>query len=311
MTFVSLIVPVFNEEKVLPTFYDELVGVLDNVDFRSEIIFVDDGSADNTWASLKQLRSQDSRIKLLCLSRNFGHQAALLAGIENAKGECVITMDGDLEHPPELIPVLVNKWRQGAKIVNTRRRSSAHLPIGKKLTSSLFYKIFRFLSGLELNPGMADYRLLDQQVITELKGIKEKALFLRGILQWVGFEQEIVDYEAGSRSVGKSKFSLTKMTQLALNAITAFSTIPLRVATLLGFVFSMISFSYLAYAAYAWMFTDYSAEGWKAVIGLLLFLGGVQLICIGIIGEYLGRVYLEVKERPAYIVKLNEGFEND
>jgi len=311
MAFISFVIPVFNEDKVIPAFYEELAGALATMDFESEIIFVDDGSEDNTWTLLNQLRLQDNRIKLICLSRNFGHQAALLAGIENAKGQCVITMDGDLEHPPELIPVLVKKWRQGAKIVNTRRRSSAKLSVGKKFTSSFFYKVFRFLSGLELNPGMADYRLLDRQVVKELEAIKEKALFLRGILQWVGFKQEIVDYDAGWRSVGQSKYSLKKMTQLALNAITAFSTIPLRVATMLGFVFSMVSFSYLVYAAYSVVFTDYSAEGWKAVIGLLLFLGGVQLICIGIIGEYLGKVYLEVKDRPAYIVKLNEGFEHD
>jgi len=311
MTFISFVVPVFNEEKVLPAFYEELEEVLSHEDFNSEIIFVDDGSKDETWSTLEKLQSQDARIKLLSLSRNFGHQAALLAGMEKAIGDCIITMDGDLEHPLDLIPQLIEKWKQGAEVVNTRRHNGGKLPYTKKITSALFYKVFRFLSGLKLEPGMADYRLLDRRVVDALQNIQEKALFLRGMLQWVGFDQAVVHYEVGLRGAGKSKYSLKKMIQLALNGITAFSTIPLRIATLLGFVFSTLSFSYLAYAGLSWIFTDYTAEPWKAVIGSLLFLGGVQLICLGIIGEYLGRVFLEVKGRPAYIIKLNRGFNND
>ena len=309
--FVSFVIPIFNEEKVLPTFYEGLEELLFDVDFESEIIFVDDGSEDGTWEILEKIQIKDNRVRLLGLSRNFGHQAALLAGIEKTSGDCVITMDGDLEHPFELIPELIKKWKQGAEVVNTRRHSGGKLPYGKKITSAVFYKIFRFLSGLELEPGMADYRLLDRRVINALQEINERALFLRGILQWVGFKQEIVHYEVGQRGAGRSKYSLKKMIQLALNGITAFSTVPLRMATLLGFTFSTLSFCYLAYAGLSWIFTDYTAEPWKAVIGSLLFLGGIQLICLGIIGEYLGRVFLEVKGRPAYLIKLNKGFKDD
>ena len=311
MTFVSFVVPVYNEEKVLPAFFEELGEVLLHADFESEIIFVDDGSEDKTWTILEKFQLRDDRVKLISLSRNFGHQAALLAGIEKSSGDCIITMDGDLEHPLELIPQLMEKWQQGADVVNTRRHSGGKLPYGKKITSALFYKIFRFLSGLELEPGMADFRLLDRRVVVALQNIQERALFLRGMLQWVGFNQEVVHYEVGTRGAGKSKYSLKKMIQLALNGVTAFSTIPLRVATLLGFVFSTLSFTYLAYAGLSWVFTDYTAEPWKAVIGSLLFLGGVQLICLGIIGEYLGRVFLEVKGRPTYLIKQNKGFNND
>lgn len=311
MTFVSFIIPVFNEEKVIRLFYDELVRVISRIHIEYEIVFVDDGSIDNTWNILESLQTQDNNVRLIGLSRNFGHQAAMLAGIENSRGECVVTMDGDLEHPPEIIPQLIEKWRHGIEVVNTRRHSGQDIPLLKKISSALFYKVFRFLAGLELEPGMADFRLLDRRVVVALQGIKEKALFLRGILQWVGFKQEIIDYQMGSRAAGSSKYSWNKMLQLALHGITAFSIIPLRIATILGFVFSLLSFSYLSYAAFAWIFTDYTAEAWKAVIGLILFLGGVQLVCMGIIGEYLGRVFLEVKARPSYIIKINKGFEND
>lgn len=310
MALISFIIPVVDEEKVVQVFYKNLVQVLSTIDFQYEIIFVDDGSTDRTWEILDTLQSNDDNVKLIGLSRNFGHQAALLAGMEKSQGNCVITMDGDLEHPPEIIPQLIEKWRQGVEVVNTRRRSDVHISYLKKFTSAIFYKIFRFLAGLDLQPGMADFRLLDRRVVIALQQIHEKALFLRGILQWVGFKQEVIDYQVGSRAAGSSKYSWRKMTQLALNGITAFSTIPLRLATFLGFVFSLLSFSYLSYAAYAWMFTDYSAEGWKAVIGMLLFLGGVQLVCIGIIGEYIGRVFHEVKARPSYLIKQDKGFDH-
>ena len=311
MTTISLVIPVFNEEAVVDVFYAELNIVLTKLEFKFEIIFVDDGSQDGTWDKLDHIQANDHQVKLLCLSRNFGHQAALLAGIEKATGDCVITMDGDLEHPPELIPVLIKKWQGGTEVVNTRRHSEGSLSFSKKITSELFYKIFRFLSDLELEPGMADYRLLDRLVVDALQNIQERTLFLRGIFQWIGFTQDIVDYDVGQRSAGNSKYSLPKMLQLALNGITSFSVVPLRIATLLGFTFSFVSFLYLIYATMSWIFTDYSADMWKAVIGALLLLGGVQLICLGIIGEYIGRVFLEVKSRPVYIVRLDKGFDND
>lgn len=310
MSLVSLVVPVFNEEKALPAFYEALKQMISDLNHSFEVIFVDDGSKDGTWNALEQLQTQDSTVKLLGLSRNFGHQAALLAGIENATGDCVITMDGDLEHPPHVIPQLITEWQNGAEVVNTRRRNESQLPLLKRVTSAMFYKVFRFLSGLELEPGMADFRLLDRCVVEALQRLHERALFLRGMLQWVGFRQVVIDYTIGSRSAGESKYSFKMMFQLALDGITAFSAIPLRLATLLGFAFSSISFAYLAYAGYSLLFTDYTAEPWKAVIGSLLFLGGVQLICIGIIGEYMARVFQEVKGRPVYIVKVNKGFDN-
>jgi len=275
-----------------------------------ECIFVDDGSHDDSLARLANLQQRHPQCRIISLSRNFGHQAALLAGLQASRGDCVITMDGDLQHPPHIIPQLLVQWKNGAHIVNTRRVDRRQLNL-KRLTSGLFYRLFSSLSGQRLLPGMADFRLLDRQVVETLSQTQERALFLRGILQWLGFRQAIVDYEPAKRLSGKSGYSTGKMLHLAMDGITSFSLIPLRMATYLGFLFSFASFAYLSYALYGWWYTSHNIVGWTSVVGSVLFLGGIQLICLGIMGEYIGKIYLEVKHRPHYVIEKTLGFDDE
>lgn len=306
---ISIVIPVYNETDNLVDLHQRLTSSLSSLDSEYELLFVDDGSDDTTLERLEQLHRSDTRLRIIKLSRNFGHQAALLAGLRHVRGECAITLDGDLQHPPELIPELIDQWRQGMQIVNTRRRDE--VLDSKSLTSRWFYTLFSRLSGLPMQPGLADFRLLDRQVIDTLVTTNERALFLRGILQWMGFKQTTIDYTPEKRLHGKTKYSWTKMFHLAWDGITSFSVIPLRLATLLGFVFSLVSFTYLIFALYGWWFTDKNIVGWTSVIGSVLFLGGIQLICLGIIGEYIGKIYQEVKHRPHYIIDKRIGFEHD
>lgn len=307
----SVVVPVYDEEDAAPLCGARLIAVLSNLPCSYEVIFVDDGSRDKTSARLGELAASFPAIKVLQLTRNFGHQAALLAGLEAARGDAVVTMDGDLQHPPELIPALLAQWRKGAKVVATQRRlSEAAAPL-KRLTSKLYYRVFSRLSGLEIAPGMADFRLLDRSVVNELLALNERSLFLRGLVQWLGHAQVVVPYDAPPRARGISKFTWAKMLHLAWNGITSFSTTPLRLATVLGFLFSGLSFIYLAYAMYTHFFTPHALDGWTSVIGSVLFLGGVQLICLGIIGEYVGRIFHEVKKRPSYVVEHRIGLADE
>ncbi len=308
MRLITIVVPLYNEEAVVEYFAAKLIAVLDAVDYRYEIIFVNDGSADATLEQVRRLCRDYSTIKLLSLSRNFGHQSALLAGLRYARGDCAITLDGDLQHPPELIPSLIAHWKQGAKVVATRRLDAVSSPLAKRLSSQWFYRLFRLVSGMSLEPGMADFRLLDRAVLDTLQDVNERALFLRGMLQWVGFRRAVVEYRAADRAAGVSKFTPRKMLTLALDGITAFSVTPLRIATVLGFVFSLLSFAYLTYALFIHLFTEHAVEGWTSVIGSVLFLGGVQLICLGIIGEYIGKIFQEVKQRPHFVVEETIGF---
>ena len=309
MSLISIVIPIHNEAENLASLQGRLSKIQSMTDNQFELIYVDDGSKDNSLIKLTELQQTHKNIRIIKLTRNFGHQAALLAGLRNASGDCVITLDADLQHPPEIIPDLLKHWRDGAQIVNTRRIEKQRLS-SKSLTSRWFYRLFSAFSGISIDQGMADFRLLDRQVVNTLSNTDEHALFLRGILQWMGFQQSIIDYTADKRLHGKSKYSFTKMISLALDGITSFSIIPLRLATLLGFFFSVVSFTYLAFALYGWWFTESNIVGWTSVIGSVLFLGGIQLICLGIIGEYIGKIYKEVKHRPHYIIDKRIGFKH-
>ena len=305
---ISVIVPAFNEEAVILIFWERLMQVMENTGMDYSVVFVNDGSTDQTRERLRQIQQQSSRIKVISFSRNFGHQAALLAGLERARGDCIISLDGDLQHPPELIPTLIERWKAGSELVLTKRVDATDTPPTKMLTSRLFYKLFSGLSGLELTPGMADFWLIDRRVADAMRQLGERSFFLRGMLQWVGFRQETVEYQAANRAGGQSKYTWLKMGKLALDGITSFSIVPLHLATLLGFVFSFLSFLYLLFAIVTVFITDLNLPGWTSVIGSVLFLGGIQLICLGILGEYLGKIFLEVKRRPHYIVESEQGF---
>jgi len=301
---ISVVIPVYNEEGNVCVLYERLVRVIDSCGLYDwQICFVDDGSKDGTWTCVETIAVSDSRVSALRLSRNFGHQAALLAGLHWAEGDAVVMMDGDLQHPPELIPTMVAEWEKGNDIVSTVREEPEDFSLAKKISSWLYYKLWHSFSGIEMREGSADFRLLSAGVLTEFKRFKEKALFIRGLVQWVGFKNVYVRYQADRRFSGASKYSLLKMLQLALAGITSFSALPLRFASMFGSIVAFLGFLYAAYAIVMKVGYHVAVPGWTSILISVLFLGGVQLLTIGILGEYLAKVYDEAKDRPPYIVQ--------
>jgi dolichol-phosphate mannosyltransferase len=303
----SIVVPVYNEAESLPEFYRRLKPVLNSLGLAAEIIFVDDGSSDGSLEQIALCAATDPRVKAISLSRNFGHMIALSAGLDHAAGNAVVTLDADLQHPPELIPELVKAWRAGNQIVNTLRRETQGAGWLKNNTAGLFYWLINKISGLNLPPNAADYRLLDRQAVEAVKQLRERARFLRGLTRWVGYRQTAVEFSAGPRFAGRTKYSLGRMLSFALDGLTSFSAFPLRLAAYLGLATATGSFLYIIYALYIRVFTNRAIEGWASVLVAVLFIGGVQLIFLGVIGEYLGRIYEESKQRPLYLVSKKIG----
>lgn len=273
-----------------------------------EILLVDDGSRDASYATMLALRAAEPRVKCIRLLRNFGHQVAVAAGLDFAGGECVITLDADLQHPPELIPDLLKRWAEGYEVVGTRREDAADVGWFKRWTSRTFYRLMSALSDVALEPGSADFRLLDARVVATLRELRERGRFLRGLVAWLGFREISIPYQAAPRFAGRSKYSLRRMLALAVDGITSFSTVPLHLSTYLGFAVSLLSFAYALFALYA-RFTHRTVEGWTSVMVAVLFLAGVQLISLGIIGAYLARVFQELKGRPLYLVRDTAGID--
>jgi polyisoprenyl-phosphate glycosyltransferase len=300
---VSIAIPVFNEAENIPILFDRLKEVIDPMSFNFEILFVDDGSTDETLANIKNLQRRDRRVKAVSFSRNFGHQAALTAGLQYATGDAVITMDGDLQHPPSLIPTLLEKWTEGFRIVFTTREATADESFFKRSTSRLFYRIINAFSETPVQPFAADFRLLDRTVVDSLNTLRERDRFLRGLIGWMGYSSIGVPYQANERAAGTSKYSTRKMIGLAVDGILSFSATPLHLVTYLGLAVSFLSFLYGLYSIYAYFFTTLTIPGWTSLLVTVLFLGGVQLFSIGFLGEYLIRVYNEAKGRPPYIIQ--------
>ncbi|GAB3563260.1 glycosyltransferase family 2 protein [Spirosoma luteolum] len=298
---ISVIVPAYNEEENLPVLVHRLMAVLSPYS-DYEILIIDDGSTDQTRHVLRQLSNTYDCVRFISFSRNFGHQMALRAGYDNARGSAVICLDADLQHPPELIPTLIDKWRQGYEVVYTVRQPDPKLSWFKRTSSAKFYSLLRRVSGLQIEDGAADFRLLDRKVVDTLKQFKENDLFLRGAISWVGFRQCRIMYQPAARYAGRSKYSIRKMMQLAAMGITSFSTKPLYLSVLLGFTMSLFALLFGAEATYEYFFTNATVSGWTTLVVLLVLIGGVQFIMIGIIGVYLGKTFVEVKKRPAYII---------
>lgn len=298
----SVVTPALDEEENVGPLYESLRAVLDTLELPWELIFVDDGSSDGTWTAVRELGDRDPRVRGIRLSRNFGHQYALLAGLSRARGDAVITMDADLQHPPRIIPQLVEEWRAGNRIVHTVRRASSGLSVFKRLTSWLFYRLFSFLSGSRLEPGMADFRLLDRQVVDSLLGFGEEGLFLRGLVQWVGFESSKVEFDADPRHRGVSRYNLGRMLKLTWNGVSSFSVVPLRLAVVLGLVTSLVAVEQLVEAIYRKVVMGVTVPGWTQTMVVLTFLFGVLFVLLGIIGEYIGRILVEVRRRPRFLV---------
>lgn len=299
--FISVVIPAYNEEGNVEAVASEVTNRLSAFS-KCEIIFVNDGSTDATMEKLRALHSKDSRIHFISFSRNFGHQSALLAGIHHAGGDCIITMDADLQHPPQLIPELINKWKEGFDIVTTIRDDSKNTSGYKRLTSKIFYRLMNRLSNITLEEGAADFRLVDRAVAEVIRSSREHNLFLRGYIAWLGFRQCNIPYAPNLRLAGETKYSFGKMLMLALNGITSFSVKPLRVAMVLGALISGFAFLYAIYAIYVYLETNEAVPGWTSVLVSILFIGGLQLLILGILGEYLGRTLMQAKMRPDFVI---------
>jgi polyisoprenyl-phosphate glycosyltransferase len=296
----SVVAPMHDEEGVVEPFHGRVTAALEGIPI--ELVIVDDGSRDGTPAALAGLAAADTRVKVITLSRNFGHQAALTAGLEHARGDVVVMLDGDLQDPPELIPELLDRWRQGADVVYAVRRERAGETVFKRTTARWFYRLFDRLADIELEPESGDFRLMDRRPLDALLAMSERNRFLRGMSVWVGFTQTAVAFERGPRTSGKTKYTLRRMLRFSFDAITSFSHRPLQVATLLGFAFSALAFLAIPLTVVA-RYTNIYERGVPSTLVIILLLGGIQLICVGIIGEYVGRIYDEVKRRPLYVVR--------
>ncbi|MCX6223815.1 MAG: glycosyltransferase family 2 protein [Bacteroidia bacterium] len=304
LTEISLVIPLLNEAGNINELLIRLKNTLNNLGRSWEIILVDDGSSDDTFQIIRQFAIEDPRIIGISLSRNFGQQIALIAGLNEACGNLIITLDADLQHPPELIPRLIEVQSEGFDIVNTKRIE--HLGTGKfkKWSSAGFYAILNRLSDVKLEPGSADFRLFTRQALDAFLAFPEKDRFNRGLVVWMGFKQGIVSYVAPPRKQGQTNYTLKKMVRLGLDGIAAFSSKPLRISAYLGIVTTIIGLLYIFYALIAFL-TGHTSPGWTSLIAVVVLLGGVQLLCLGIIGEYIARIYNESKNRPLFFIKDN------
>jgi dolichol-phosphate mannosyltransferase len=301
---ISIVIPTYCEEGNISELYNQLESELKKVEIHSfEIIYVNDGSHDDSLTKIKELTVRDNRVKFIHFSRNFGHQNALRAGLDFAQGAAVISMDADLQHPPELIATLIEHWRLGNKVVYTKRKDTSDLSFFKKLTSKMFYKLVNYLSETKLEEGTADFRLLDRSVVEALKNFNENNLFYRGIIPGLGFKQHGVEYIPNERFSGNTKYTFSKMVRFALTGITSSSAKPLYFSIYLGAFLALCSFFYALYAIYVSLFTTEAVAGWTSTIASILFIGGIQLMMLGIVGVYLGKLFSESKKRPNYIIE--------
>jgi polyisoprenyl-phosphate glycosyltransferase len=306
----SVVVPCANEEAVLFETHRRLTEVLSSIpSLAFEILYVDDGSTDATPSLLRKLQRTDGRVRVIRLSRNFGHQVAITAGMEHATGDAVVVIDADLQDPPEVIAEFVEQWRQGNEVAYGVRSERDGETAFKLWTAKLFYRLIGRLSETSIPLDTGDFRLMDRVVVDALLAMPERDRFIRGMVSWLGFSQVAVPYRRAPRLAGKTKYPLFKMIRFAMDGIVSFSTTPLRLATYLGFAVSGLAGLGILYALYVRLFQNNWVQGWTSIAIAVLFLGGVQLICLGIIGEYLGRTYGESKRRPLYVVRERLGFE--
>jgi len=298
---ISIVIPAHNEAENLPVLFRDLCATLAPLG-RLEIVCVDDGSTDNTFAVLFEAASKDKQIKYVRLSRNFGHQAALRAGLSYSTGDCVVSMDADMQHPVRLVPQMVQKWRDGYDVVLTIRSESDDSPILKRLTSKLFYFLINALSDVHIDPGSADFRLLDRKVVDVIKSFSEADFFLRGVIPWVGFKSCKINYIPDRRRFGDTKYSLRKMLSFAVSGVISNSIQPLRLAAILSVVISGLAVLYTLYALHIYLVYGRVVPGWASVVVAASFIGGLQLLVLGVIGEYIGRILRESRKRPGFVV---------
>lgn len=299
---VSVVVPVYNESAVLDAFHERTSAALANIpDADYEIIYVDDGSADDSFEQLSRIARADGQTRVIRFSRNFGHQIAITAGLDYARGDCAAIIDSDLQDPPEVIASMVAKWREGYDVVygvRSKRHGEGRM---KLYTASAFYRLLHSMIKIDIPVNVGDFRLMSRRAVNELQQLREKDRFVRGLVSWIGFRQTGVYYEREPRHAGETKYPYRKMIKFAMDGITSFSTLPLKLATWLGYAASVFAFLYLL-SVFVQKLAGITIDGWATIMVAMLFLGGVQLICLGIMGEYIGRIFTEIKPRPMYIV---------
>jgi dolichol-phosphate mannosyltransferase len=300
---VSLVVPVFNESEVIGVFYGRARAALESLPgFDYELLFVDDGSRDDSYVQLSGFAASNPRVRVLKLSRNFGHQIAISAGIDRARGDCVAVIDADLQDPPEVISEMLHQWRNGFDVVYGVRSDRAGETRLKLWTASMFYRVLGRLTNINIPANVGDFRLMSRRVVEQLKLLREKDRFVRGLVSWVGFRQTSVTYRRDPRYAGSTKYPFKRMLKFSFDGITSFSTVPLKIATWMGAVAALLAVLYLMNVFVQWLIGN-TIQGWATIMVALLFMGSVQLLCLGIIGEYLGRVFNEVKPRPMYVIE--------
>ncbi|GAA0259830.1 glycosyltransferase family 2 protein [Rhodanobacter caeni] len=305
---VSLVVPFYNEGATIEMFFDAITSAIDNIDaVEFEIVCIDDGSKDDTLARLLAVSRSDSRVRVIELSRNFGKEAALTAGLDAAIGDAVIPMDADLQDPPELLVQMIDRWRQGADVVLARRTDRHGDSMAKRGTANLFYRIHNRVSHVEIPSNVGDFRLMNRASVDALKRLPERQRFMKGMFAWIGFRTEVVDYMRPARASGTSKFTGWKLWNFALEGFTSFSSVPLRIWTYIGLCGTLLTLSYLAFIVIRTIIYGIDVPGYASLLVSILFLGSLQLLSIGILGEYIGRIYMESKQRPLYVVRQTYG----
>jgi glycosyltransferase involved in cell wall biosynthesis len=301
---VSILVPFYNEEEVVGQFYRSITRLIDNyTEARFEIVSVDDGSRDNTLARLQEVAAIDPRFRIIELSRNFGKEAALTAAIDAALGDAIIPMDADLQDPPDLVGMMISEWRAGADVVLARRCDRRVDSFLKRKTAAWFYQLHNRICSIAIPENVGDFRLMNRAAVDALRRLPEEQRFMKGLFAWVGFRTKVVEYTRQNRTAGKSKFSGWRLWNFALDGITSFSTAPLRVWTYIGLVIAIVAFSYAAFIVIRTLINGVDVPGYASLLVAVLFIGSLQLISIGILGEYIGRVYLEAKRRPKYVIR--------
>lgn len=299
----SVVVPMFNEEEVIEHTYKALVQVMDRTGEAYELVFVDDGSRDRTSEKAAAICEADARVKLVSFSRNFGHQIAITAGMDYALGDAIIVIDADLQDPPEVMLAMIERWKEGYDVVYGKRKLRKGETWFKRATAKLFYRFLRSMTNVDLPVDAGDFRLIDRKVCDVLRRLTERNRYVRGLVSWVGFRQTAVEYVREERFAGETKYPLRKMIAFALDAVTSFSYKPLKLAVYLGFTLSVLSFGYLLVVLYQRLFTDTTMSGWASIVAVNLLFNGIVLVILGMIGEYIGRIYDESKNRPLYIVR--------
>lgn len=306
--YISCIVPVFNEEAVIEAFLEKLQKALREMTYRFEIIVVDDGSRDNTVEKVQKL-SKDYHIKLLGLSRNFGKELALTAGIEHASGDVVILLDADFQHPIDILPAFLKHWAEGYDMVYGMRKDRESESYLKQNSTRLFYWLMQKITHIDIPNNAGDFRLMDRNIVEALKQFPERSRFMKGLYAWVGFKKIGVLYEVKDRTTGKTSWGFSKLTELAITGITSFSDVPLHIWGFIGFLISLVSLIYAIYIVTVTMIYGADLPGFPTLVVAIMFLGGIQLLSIGILGEYIARIFTEVKQRPKYLIQIKEGFD--